>query len=299
MMMTKDLRTTGRRVAAAGVGRCLLGRLSLVVVTTVMALMMVPTANASSESASSNSDEDGNGNKRGQLYSTAAFRRFCSEAQEIIATTDLVAEVDLFDALLGEEGFFNAKATPYRGKETLPLVIPGHIVRSTDEDNKEYVQGILCKMKSADGLNDAYQGLGAIRTDCNAVNQEFYARVVNSLTNSETEVITANDIEFDRWVAYSGPQWTDDIPAPFAYTSSDGKLHFVGKELYVNVNFFNPFFDIPPELKGVHYCQVPSAEYMRRLITGEITAPTCDAPPAYDPRNPDGLQSWECQNPTY
>lgn len=233
------------------------------------------------------------GKARGQLYSTAAVNRFCSEAQRIIATTDLKATVVLFEALVD---FVASDATPYRGMEELPLTSTGHIVFGVDGNGDEYVQGILCKMKSADGLNDAYPGLGAIKTDCSAVNQDTYAAVVNSLTNDNQEPEVITEVEFDTWLAFTGQQWTDDAPAPFAYTSTvDGKLHLVGKELYVNVN--NPIPFIGPEKKGVDYCQVPAAEYIRELITGTIAAPVCDAPPAYSPNPFDPLPTWNCQNP--
>lgn len=235
------------------------------------------------------------GKARGKLYSTAAVNRFCREAQQIIATTDLKAEVELFENITD---FYGSDATPYRGEEELPLKNTGHIVYAMDDDGDEYVQGILCKMKSADGLNDAFPGLGAVKTNCSAVNGAFYAAVVKSLTNKEHEKIT--EVKFDTWEAYSGPQWTDDSgpPAPFAYTSTvDDKLHLVGKELYVNVDNELPPTIVPNEKKGVDYCQVPSAEYIRKLITGEITAPDCDAPPDFPQFPPTSIPTWDCQNP--
>lgn len=233
------------------------------------------------------------GKARGHLYSTAAVNRFCSESQRVIATTDLKATVVLYETV---EGFVDSDATPYTGAEDLPLSNPGHIVFGVDNYGNEYVQGQLCKMKSADGLNAAYPGLGAVKTDCSAVNQSNYAAVVNSLTNPNQEPEVITDVEFDTWIAYTGQQWTNDAPAPFAYTSTvDGKLHLVGKELYVNVA--NPIPFIGPEKKGVDYCQVPAPEYIRELITGEIAAPLCDAPPAYSPNPFLPIPTWDCQNP--
>ncbi len=233
------------------------------------------------------------GKARGQLYSTAAVNRFCAEAQKIVATTDLKADVIIYGDLAG---FIGSDATPYRGAEDLPLTTPQHIVFSEDAEGEDYVQGVLCKLKSADGLNDAYPGLGAVKTDCNAVNQATYAAVVNSLTNDNQEEQVITDVAFDNWLAFTGQQWTNDAPAPFAYISTvDGKLHFVGKELYVNVN--NPIPFIGPEKKGVDYCQVPAPEYVRELIIGAIAAPLCDAPPAYSPNPFDPIPNWNCENP--
>lgn len=233
------------------------------------------------------------GKARGHLYSTAAVNRYCSEAQRIIATTDLKATVIIYEDLAGLIG---SDATPWRGREDLPLTNPQHIVYGVDGNGDEYVQGFLCKMKSADGLNDAYPGLGAVKTDCNAVNQAFYQAVRESLTNDKQEPEVITEVDFYNWDSFTGQQWTDDAPAPFAYIStSTNKLTLVGKELYVDVG--NPIPFIPPEKKGVDYCQVPAPEYIRELITGEIAAPACDDPPAYSPNPFDPIPTWNCQNP--
>jgi hypothetical protein len=31
-----------------------------------------------------------------------------------------------------------------------------------------------------------------------------------------------------------------------------------------------PFLPVPPQKRGVHYCHLPSAEYLRLLLTGEV-----------------------------
>ena len=262
------------------------------ITTTTTTKMVVHAAN----------NGNNNGLARGKLYSTNALNLFCQQAQQIVATTTLEAQVEIYDEL---EDFISSDATPYREddgalEEPLPHVVTSFQVTSQQEN--EYVQGILCKLKSADGLNDAYPGLGAIQSDCSAVNEAILDAVYDSLTAKEqgdaeetTSIIT--NIVFDTWLAYSGLQWTDGTPnTPFAYTTNNGQtLHLVAKELYVSVN--NPFPFIGNEKKGVDYCQLPSALHILKLITGQVIAPECDPPPEYNPLNPFDLPSWDCENP--
>lgn len=229
-----------------------------------------------------------------QIYSTPWLNRFCSDAQRYVATTGLKSTIVTYESL---EGFVGSDAMPWRGAEDLPLTSSQYVAYAVRADGTHYVQGFMCKMKSADGLNDAYPGLGAYRTSCAAVAEANYMAVLYSLmSDRDAPPIAVNDVEFDWWRTFSGEQWTDDAPAPFAYTSAaDGKLHLVGKELYVPVDIVIDF--IGPEKKGVHYCQVASPVYIRDLLTGTIDAPVCGAPPRYKPDPFAPLPTWNCQNP--
>jgi len=228
------------------------------------------------------------------IYSTAWVNRYCSDAQRTVANTDLKSRVTIYESL---EDFVGSDAMPWRGAEDLPLTTPQHIKYGVRADGTHYVQGFMCKMKSADGLIDAYPGLQAFRTTCAAVNEANYLAVRYSLmSDRNAPPVVIDEVEFDYWRTFSGEQWTKEAPVAFAYTSvTDGKLHLVGKELYVPVDIVIDF--IGPEKKGVHYCQVASPEYIRDLITGRIAAPFCNAPPRYsfDPFKP--IPDWDCRNP--
>lgn len=229
-----------------------------------------------------------------QIYSAPWVNRFCADAQRNLATTDLKASVTIYESI---DDFIGSDAMPWRGAEDLPLTNSQLIKYGVRQDGSHYVQGFMCKGKSADGLIDAYPGLTAVRTNCAAVNQGNYLAVLYSLmSDRNAPPIIINEVEFDYWRTFSGEQWTKESPVAFAYTSTtDGKLHFVGKELYVPVDIVIDF--IGPEKKGVHYCQGPSPEYIRDLLTGRIAAPVCDAPPRYsfDPFKP--IPDWDCRNP--
>jgi hypothetical protein len=249
------------------------------------------------------------GNARGHLYSTAAVNRFCKGAQGIIANTTLVPDNVLYDDLgaagvpsppapfpIPSTGFIGSDALPYDGAEDLPLTSTQFVGYGAYEDGKDYPQTIMCKMKSWDALDFYYPGSAAPGSSCSTVNQDTYARVLNSLVETEVPVVT--EVAFDEWVSYTGQQWTSQAPAVTAYTSTaDGKVHIVGKPLYVERTNQNPF--VGASKKGVHYCQIIAPEYLREIIVGHIAAPTCGAPPEYSlpagPPTPPPL--WSCANP--
>lgn len=250
------------------------------------------------------------GNARGHLYSTAAVNRFCKGAQRIIATTELEATNVIWDDLgvagipfpppgTPSTGFIGSDALPYDGAEDLPLTTQQFVGYGLDDKGKDYPQTVMCKMKSWDALDFYYPGAASAGADCATVNANTGAAVIESLTNDNQEPQVITEIVYDNWVTFTGQQWTDSSPAPSAYISNaDGKLHVVGKQLYVERTNPSPF--VPANKKGVDYCQVIAPEYLREVIVGNIQAPTCDAPPVYNPPifgPPEAPKPWACANP--
>lgn len=250
------------------------------------------------------------GKARGQLYSTAAVNRFCKGAQGIIANTILQPDNILFDDLgmagipfpppgTPATGFIGSDAAPWDGNEGAPLSTTQYVGFGFYPNGSDYPQTIMCKMKSWDAIEFYYgPGAAADGASCSDINADTYARVLNSLTNPNQEPEVITEVAFDEWVSFTGQQWTSEAPATTAYTSTvDGKVHIVGKPLYVARTNPSPF--VGPEKKGVHYCQIIAPEYLREIIIGNIVAPTCDAPPAYAP--PAGPPAppplWDCENP--
>jgi len=249
------------------------------------------------------------GNARGQLYSTAAVNRFCKGAQGIIANTILEPDNVLFGDLgmpgipfpppgTPATGFIGSDAAPWDGNEGAPLTTTQFVGYGIDAAGKDYPQTIMCKMKSWDALDFYYPGSASAGASCSDINADTYARVLNSLTNPNQEPEVVTEVVFDEWVTFTGQQWTSEAPATTAYVSTaDGKVHIVGKPLYVAR--LNPVPFIGPEKKGVHYCQIIAPEYLREIIVGNITPSTCAAPPVYLP--PAGPPApppiWGCPNP--
>ena len=245
----------------------------------------------------------------GFLYSNAALNRFCRGAQKIIARTPLRSDNVVYDDLgtpgvpfpppgIPATGFIGSDALPYDGAEELPLTTTQYVGFGTDASGDEYAQTVMCKMKSWDALDFYFPGKASEGSNCSSINQVTTGLVfLSMLFRGEFPVIT--DIEFDDWDTFTGQQWTDSSPAPSAYISTtDGKLHLVGKRLYVERTNPSPFVGAPK--KGVDYCQVIAPEYLRNILRGDITAPTCDDFPVYSPPvggPPQGPLPWACANP--
>lgn len=183
--------------------------------------------------------------------------------------------------------------------EELPLTTQQFVGYGLDDKGKDYPQTVMCKMKSWDALDFYYPGAASAGADCATVNADTGAAVIESLTNNNQEPQLITEIVYDNWVTFTGQQWTDSAPAPSAYISNaDGKLHAVGKQLYVERTNPSPF--VPANKKGMDNCQVIAPEYLREVIVGNIQAPTCDAPPVYSPPifgPPEAPKPWACANP--
>jgi hypothetical protein len=238
------------------------------------------------------------------LYSQAVLDEFCSGAQNIIARTPLRAQ-NVVSADLGTAGvpypppgtpatgFIATNATPYDGAEELPL---------TTQQYVEYTKNgkpttVMCKMKSWDAIDAYYDGQAAQGSDCSSVNKTTVGAVaINMLLKGKYSIYS--DIQFDTWTTYTGQQWTDGGAAPTAYISADdGKLHFVGKELYVDRANPSPY--VAASKKGVHYCHLAAPEYVKNLLSGKVDLPVCDAPPTYAPPvggPPQAPIAWQCGN---
>jgi len=212
---------------------------------------------------------------------------FCAVAQLLVATIDVAPAVVLYDNISAYQA---SDATPWQGRADLPFTVPQYTVYDDDAE----ALGFLCKLKSADGLNDADPSFGAQNTNCSFVNVAVFEAVLDNLTAAEWDAVVDDDVRFDTQDAYAGSQYVHDLPnVPFAYVGAgDRALHFLTRELYVSVS--NPVPFLGPNKKGVNYCNLASPSYMKALLLGNATAPVCDPPPPFS-QNPFAPNpSWNC-----
>ena len=225
------------------------------------------------------------------LYSEEALNTFCARAQNIIAKTKVNAQVALHEA---RQEFHASYPTPYQGAKDLPLVVPQLFTYDKDiRTGKVYPQGVMCKLKSYDALNDAYPDLRASKGTCSDINLVMFDAVLKGIGDSEP--VQVSEVAFDTWPAYSILQWK--TPTAFAYRDPTDwdTLRLVAKEMEVP-------FSIPypqtPEKKGVQYCQLPTPEYIRKLVLGENRAPVCERYPDNPPNYPYKSPPWLCGSST-
>lgn len=213
--------------------------------------------------------------KKAKKVSNVNVKNYCGKtAQRAIAQTRLKAKTIAYKDLAG---FVSAFATPYDGNETLRLSAPQF---STDEV-------VLCKVKSFDALNFYFGEGTAAGGTCSSVNRA----VAKKYKRRKRTAFDYDDIVFEDWDTLSGPQWTAELPSVTAYVGEDdGLLHLVGKQIYVERTNESPFVD--STRKGVVNCQSISPKYLRKIMKGKVTPPTCGPPPVYSA--PFDLTPWNC-----
>lgn len=89
------------------------------------------------------------------------------------------------------------------------------------------------------------------------------------------------DIVYENLPTYSKQQWLDPHePYRTSYLHEEtGKLHLISKELIVG---------------KLHYCQTIETKYLRNVLSGSISPPTCRPPPSYNDRGVPISNNWRC-----
>jgi hypothetical protein len=238
---------------------------------------------------------------RSELYSVGAVGRFCSRAQQIVASTAIYSWNIVHNEL---DTFANSSSAPYTGPnlgtynggliaypngDQMPLITQQLISqRELTQTQWEYPIVISCKMKDAESIN-YYFGAGSAGTQrsCREVNQDTVASVFASLNSIEqrsirfpqNEIVYLSDI-----MAASGPNWLYPLPylprVAFIPTIgvNAGKLAFRGYAIAVARTVGSG--DVAADKKGVYYCHLPSPEYVRALVTGQME-PIIENPPEF------------------
>lgn len=225
-------------------------------------------------------------NARSALYSGEAVLNFCSRAQQITASTALISTNVLHTTV---NAFTFSSAAPYEGPNlsayngkgadggALGLTTQSFVsYRELGQTGFEFPVLISCKMKAAEAINFhlGAGSAGAVQRTCRDVNQSTVADVYASLTLLErrvlrwaqSDIVFLNDIYSD-----AGPVWLYPLPylPVVAFINpANGKLHFIGRSIWVERT--NPTTAAGPDKKGSYYCHLPSPEYVRALITGQI-----------------------------
>lgn len=232
------------------------------------------------------------------VFSAGFLKRYCRKAQRKLAKASLNSVNTVFDDI---GNFTLSSPAPYDGDAmttSLPLGTSQFVGFGNDANGEEYAQTVMCKTKSAEAINFYYPDAHAKEgRGCNVLSKWIVRRVTRALEYSAG--ITVPPIVYEDFTTYTGPQWVDSSPAPSAYISSvDGKLHIIGKGIFVERLNPSPF--IGADKKGVQSCQSIAPAYLLKILQGDVTPPTCDAPPVYSPPTagpPQGALPWNCVNP--
>jgi hypothetical protein len=238
---------------------------------------------------------------RSELYSVGSVARFCSRAQQIVASTPLSSWNIVHNEL---DTFANSSSAPYMGPnlgsyngtlaafpngDQMPLITQQLISqRELTQTQWEYPIVISCKMKDAESINYHFgAGSAGTQLSCREVNQDTVASVFASLTAVEQRSIRFPESQIAYIADYmsaAGPTWLYPLPylprVAFIPTTgaNAGKLVFRG--FAIAVSRLDGSGSAGPDKKGVYYCHLPSPEYVRALVTGQMD-PIIENPPEF------------------
>lgn len=218
------------------------------------------------------------------VHSDAARARYCSDAQQAVAGTDLVADNVVHTS---PDTFVEADATPYEADDGRDLPLTTHqLVTSVPHPVEDRMMELVvsCKLKGGEAIRWHYgadQGeLGRFCSDAHAaITDDVFA----ALTPPERArlVYTRDEVVMDPDVAaLGGGDWTSGQPQggdftlpQVAHEEPDGRLHLRSKALIVPTATVDvpPF--VPRNKQGTHYCHLIAPDHLRELVTGDVAAP--------------------------
>ena len=187
--------------------------------------------------------------------------RFCIDAQQIIAGTQLAVESVLhsdYDAFV----LSKPEAQPLRTEQYVWF----------EDAARTQPRMISCKMKTSDHIATVY-GADQTRGEgmCADINRATLQRVLASVPASERRRLAFDGgtrVVFDiEEVTTNGPEWL--APYAFAYRGGDGALHLRAKAM--RNDWLDPrLAQSPARFKGTRYCHLIAPPYLARILRGEV-----------------------------
>lgn len=197
---------------------------------------------------------------------------YCSVAQAVL--TDKSTSTSPIQ--ISFQDFTNEQLS---GCPSLDLPIQQHVGSSTAGGTNTTV---MCKLVKERSLK---------RTSCVDINK----KVVRDLERRTPMLKSGKmigkihyDIVFENILTYSKHQWLDPMePYPSIYVDEEsGKLHIVSKEFTTASNTSCS--------KQLMYCQSVFPSYLRDILLGKITPPSCVRPRHYNKRGKPVSNHWTC-----
>jgi hypothetical protein len=179
---------------------------------------------------------------------------YCLDAQRVVTRTtvpmELVVQPD-FDA------FVKSKA-----------VIEGPTIHQYNWlDTEGNVQGISCKMKSADHLNMEF-GENSAGPDglCHDMNRQVYGQLTqqnSDLADDKVVFDLSESIASKEQSNMIGPVWL--LPFTLTYLDDANELHVATKGFVIDFN--DPRYQkFPASWRGTHYCHFIAPDYLAALL---------------------------------
>jgi hypothetical protein len=211
------------------------------------------------------------------LQAVPPLDRYCLDAQRVVTRTtvpmDLVVHEDF-------ESFVKSKA----------LIAGPTIHQFSWYAADGSIQGISCKMKSADHLNLVF-GAGADEAAgpdgyCHEMNRQVYALLEKQGANPNGVHVVfdpSESLDTKEQAGMIGPTWL--LPFTLTRFAADGSLHVASKGF--TIDFTDARYQkFPPSWRGTHYCHLIAPAYLQALLAGEAGAGAMVGRAARVKRNP-------------
>jgi hypothetical protein len=195
-----------------------------------------------------------------ELSEIPAANSYCLEAQRIVSRTAIPMQLIVHEDF---NAFVKSKA-----------VIEGPTIHQFNwHDPEGKIQGISCKMKSADHLNIAF-GAGAAGPDgfCQDMNRQVYRLLQEQIADPIFDSVIfdlSESIDSKEQSNMIGPIWLK--PFIMTYLDPAGELHIATKGFVID--FSDPRYQkFPSSWRGTHYCHLIAPEHLAGLLNGEAEA---------------------------
>ena len=191
----------------------------------------------------------------------AAGDDYCAIAQQRMVNTELAVINENHDDF---NEFVQAKPLAD------PLTTQQYVTRFRFPDKQVELAGtVSCKFKSAAQLSDVH-GADKVgeQLTCRTLMQDRIDALLSEL--GAAAQLSGEDITVRKdKMAKMGPSWLKPWPYLFVSESAPGKLKIRAKGIHAPYKTILP---IPKEFRGTYSCHLPHDEYLRALLTGQLTA---------------------------
>ncbi|MEH6586094.1 MAG: hypothetical protein V7720_06020 [Halioglobus sp.] len=188
---------------------------------------------------------------------------YCSQAQQIIAATDLEPEVVLHDDY---EAFVESKPTDQ------PFVI--HRYNSAPVASRPEITTVVsCKLRTSERINTAHDSEGGAvpiagaETSCDEVHRQVLAQIVAAVPKSARKLDLGDFVVEPEDMKFIGPQWLEPWPFTPATLDENALYHLHTRALYAPHAWWIP---MPERFMGNYYCHLASPEYLEALVRGTV-----------------------------
>jgi hypothetical protein len=195
---------------------------------------------------------------------TATNERFCEVTQYLLANTTQRSE----NVVHPDYEAFKKSKTRVNPLQTHQFVLYADAARTQPTR-------VSCKMKTVDHLvlQFGVAAAGPAQNSCRDLNHRIARNVFQSLDATEQAravfPLARIRLEPDQTVIV-GSKWVSDFQHVW---QSGNELHLFSKALHVD--FTDWLWRLAPEkFRGAYYCHLIAPEYLRRIVLGEVAAPS-------------------------